>query len=432
MNYTKEKSELELRAEVFEYGFKNNFGFNIANKSSHKGKYYYYDKKKALNCDMCSYMALEYNPYILWGMMKGMWKFGSQYSSSRVFSKSSLMREAEEKLDKLFQAHTVLFSSTHLCHYSVFPVLMQKGDAVIYDIQAHSSLQNMLNQVKKDVEIFSHVHVNSNMQNPFNKRAFEVLVQKVDKLTKQHKKVFIVIDSMYSMYGDKAPLKELMALLDDFENLHLYVDDAHGMSWAGKNGRGLALENNELHHRMYIGTSLAKGFGVSGGVFVTRNKQLRQSIEHFGNAAVFSGQVSPVLLGGIIASCKLHLRSSFKRRQEHFETLIYTAIECCRKYNIKLISTDETPIFFIPIGKSELAIEITRRLLIEGVKVNCAVYPAVALNKAGLRYTISNHKSSKDVQRSFQLINQIIEGVFNEFNEERVMIQKYFRKLLVA
>ena len=59
-------------------------------------------------------------------------------------------------------------------------------------------------------------------------------------------------DGVYSMFADFAPFDELRALLDRHEQLHLYIDDSHGVGWAGKHGRGPALEALGVHPRVVV------------------------------------------------------------------------------------------------------------------------------------------------------------------------------------
>ena len=77
-------------------------------------------------------------------------------------------------------------------------------------------------------------------------------------LKSKHQQIWFLVDGVCSMFGDLAPIAELRELLERHDNLHLYVDDAHGMSWTGVNGRGYALSSAPLHPKMVLTTSLNK------------------------------------------------------------------------------------------------------------------------------------------------------------------------------
>ena len=64
-----------------------------------------------------------------------------------------------------------------------------------------------------------------------------MLESRIKALRNDYKKIWYMADGVYSMQGDFAPIKELYKLADQYEQLHLYIDDIHGMSWAGPNGK---------------------------------------------------------------------------------------------------------------------------------------------------------------------------------------------------
>ena len=81
-----------------------------------------------------------------------------------------------------------------------------------------------------------------------------------------------MIDGVYSMYGDFAPMQDIVTLLNKYQKLHLYADDAHGMSIAGKNGAGIIYNQAPLHKKMVMATSLNKAFAAGEEFFCFRTK----------------------------------------------------------------------------------------------------------------------------------------------------------------
>ena len=111
-------------------------------------------------------------------------------------------------------------------------------------------------------------------------------------------------DGVYSMFADLAPFDELAALLDRHAQLHLYIDDSHGVGWAGTHGRGPALEALGMHPRLIVAASLNKSFAAAGGAIVFPDPELRRRVRTAGGPMIFSGPIQPPLLGAAIESAR--------------------------------------------------------------------------------------------------------------------------------
>ena len=98
------------------------------------------------------------------------------------------------------------------------------------------------------------------------------------------------------MYGDYAPLDNLHELLEAYDNFYLYIDDAHGMSWTGKNGKGYVLEKIPPHEKMIVITSLNKAFCGVGGVAISSSSIFNQLMRNCGGPFIFSTPIFPPAL----------------------------------------------------------------------------------------------------------------------------------------
>ncbi len=91
-----------------------------------------------------------------------------------------------------------------------------------------------------------------------------------------------------SMFGDVAPVQKLYDLIDRYEQFNVYVDDAHGMSWAGENGRGYFLSQvSYFHDKLCLITSFCKGFGTNGATMVFANEAQKSMIKYIGSTLIF-------------------------------------------------------------------------------------------------------------------------------------------------
>lgn len=168
------------------------------------------------------------------------------------------------------------------------PVLVRPQDAILLDQQVHASVQTAAQLAKgqgAELAVIPHNHLGQ-------------LERRVRTLRARHERVWYLLDGVYSMFGNVPPLEELVALCEKYRQLHLYIDDAHGMSWAGDRGCGLTLSRlGRLGKRMVMATSLAKGFGCGGGVLVFGHAEWARLVRNCGGPMVFSGPFAKRITG---------------------------------------------------------------------------------------------------------------------------------------
>src|SRR5690606_9464379 len=118
-----------------------------------------------------------------------------------------------------------------LGHKAVIPIIVEDDDVCIYDHFAHISMQEEIIKLQsRGIKVLITRH---------NKT--DELENKIKKLESKHRRIWYFTDGIFSMHGDMAPLEELVELQKKHSCLHLYIDDAHGMSWTGTNGSGFCL-----------------------------------------------------------------------------------------------------------------------------------------------------------------------------------------------
>ncbi len=344
--------------------------------------------KRVINFGSCSYLGLEMDERLKKGTIESANRYGTQFSSSRAFLSSSQYTEVEEYFSEIFSAPIVIAPSTTLAHISGIPVLINDKDAIIMDHQIHASVQTAVQLTRP-----RGVHVEMIRHN-----RLDILVERIKKLRQKHIKVWYMIDGVYSMYGDFPPLKELVDLLDEYEQLHLYVDDAHGMSWTGKNGSGYALSQVSLHPKMVIATSLAKGFGVGGGILIFPNTELKRKVRTCGQTLIFSGPIQPPMLGAIAASAKIHLSDEISDLQTDLGMRIEYTNHKLKEHKLPIVAINNSPIFFVGAGLPRVAQNMVKRLMNEGYYSNIAAFPAVPVKCSGLRFTNTVHQTFDDIE----------------------------------
>jgi 7-keto-8-aminopelargonate synthetase-like enzyme len=355
----------------------------------------------------CSYLGLEMDPRLKAGAIDATRRYGTQFSSSRAYVSAPPYAELEERLGAIFGAPAIAAPSTTLAHLAAIPTLVDDRDAIVVDHQAHHSVQIACNQARvlgASLELLRHSRL-------------DLLEQRLRELGPRNRHVWYMLDGVYSMYGDLAPFAELQELLERFEQLHLYVDDAHGMSWCGKHGRGMTLDRMSLHPRMVLATSLNKSFAAAGAALVLPDEETRRKIRTCGGPLLFSGPIQPPMLGAALASARIHLSQEIEELQRRLRERIAFCSRELEGASFPVLSSGLTPIFFAGVGTTRTAQLLTARLLDEGFYVNCGQFPAVPMRGAGLRFGLTLHHGEDDIRRLVGAIESSFEDVLRQEGE---------------
>ena len=139
-------------------------------------------------------------------------------------------------------------------------------------------------------------------------------------------------------------------LLDRHPQLHLYIDDSHGVGWAGTHGRGPALEALGGHPRVIVAASLNKSFAAAGGAIVFPDAELRRRVRTAGGPMIFSGPIQPPLLGAAIQSAQIHLSDELPLLQAALRERVELFTDLADEFCLPLASRDITPIRYVPLG----------------------------------------------------------------------------------
>ena len=329
----------------------------------------------------CSYLGLELDPRLKNAAKDAIDRYGVQFSCSKTYLSSQLYEILEDKLSQIFNKPVIVPPTTSLGHISWIPNVVHKNDVIIMDQQVHRSVQNAVMIAKANgtqVEIVRH-------------NRMDLLEDKILELSKTYQKIWYMADGVYSMFGDVAPVQELYDLMDRYEQFNIYVDDAHGMSWAGENGRGYFLSQvSYFHDKLCLITSLCKGYGTNGAVMVFANEAQKSMIKYIGSTLIFSGPIPPASLAAGIASADIHLSEELRFRQEALHGKMQFFVNKSNELNLPLVRQDLSPICFIGTGLNpNHSIDIAHDLQKDGFFVNASTFPIVPMKNAGLRITLN-------------------------------------------
>jgi 7-keto-8-aminopelargonate synthetase-like enzyme len=344
------------------------------------------DGEPLRNFASCSYMGLERHPLLLAGAQAALREFGSNFSISRADLECSLYRELEAALDEMTDRYVMVAASTTMAHLASLPVLVGDRDLVLVDQFAHASL-HMATKLIDDVPIELVRH-----------SRLDVLAEKLVEAGDRYERVWYLCDGVYSMLGDFAPFQGLNDLLRRFPRLHLYVDDAHAISWIGLHGRGAALTRLVETERVFVALSLSKAFGAVGGAIAFPSAEARDRVRRCGGPMIFSGPIAPAGLGAGLASAQLHLTLEFENLQAELRQRMIMARHALSSAGLPLATEDETPIMVLHYDSAQAARAVVAALRRRGFFACVSTFPAVPINKPSVRFTVSRHNSLSDLR----------------------------------
>ena len=341
----------------------------------------------------CSYLGLDRDPRLAEGAIAAIRAHGVALSASRCFVTSPLYAEADAALAQLFGRPVVLAGSTTLAHAAALPILLERNDVVLFDRQVHHSVQTALAALgSRGPRSVGLPHADLD--------ALERAIQ--DALAGGARRVWYAADGVYSMFGDRLDVAGLATLMARYPALHAYLDDAHGMSWTGRRGAGTLFDADLPVDRTIVATSLAKGFGATGGALVVPDRATKERIENLGPSLMFSIQLPPAVLGAVIASARLHLTDELPAMQAELAAVVAHARarfadDPVLGPRLPAVAGAPTPVIYVTLGHADTVIAAASELVAGGSLVNPVAFPAVPRDAGGLRIPLTRAHRRADV-----------------------------------
>lgn len=354
--------------------------------------------EKLLNFGSCAYLGLNVDERLKEGAIDAIRKYGPVFSSSTAYTSVDLYALLEEKLERIFGNTVLVPTTTTLGHLSVLPVLVRPGDLVLLDHQVHASVQltgSALRGMGAHVESVPHNDV-------------AALRSILDARGRDHAKVWYLADGVYSMFGDTAPVADIMELVELYPNLQVYFDDAHGVGWMGTHGKGFVLSQVDMHDRMIVIGSLAKSWGAGGSVLVLPGAEIAEQVLLAGATFTFSGPLHPAELGAAVAAADIHLSPELEVRQRELMSRIDYVRDRLVAAQLPVMSLARTPLWYIRVGTVRNASILARRLIDDGFYPNVSGFPAVALGMDGIRFTNTLYHTQDHLERFLDALERYV------------------------
>ncbi len=369
------------------------------------------ESREVLNFCSNNYLGLANHSRIIEAAHKALDDYGFGLSSVRfICGTQDLHKQLEQKISEFYQTEdTILYSSCFDANAGLFEALLGAEDTIITDSLNHASIIDGIRLCKAKRYIYEHSDMNSLERNLVRAREGMDLWDHpgLSHEPQPSRNIIIATDSVFSMDGDIARVKDIVELAHKYDAL-VMVDECHATGFLGKTGRG-ALEINEVLGDVEIITStLGKAMGGASGGFTTGKKEIIGLLRQKSRPYLFSNTVAPSLVAGSIAAFDL-LSESNDLRQKLMENTQYFRKEMTsRGFDINPGVHPITPILLRKFeNDAQLSQQMARDLFDEGIYVVGFYYPVVPKGAARIRVQISAAHDREHIDRAITAFTKV-------------------------
>jgi 8-amino-7-oxononanoate synthase len=347
----------------------------------------YADGRTRVNLGSNNYLGLAGDPRVIEAAVAALRQYGTSTAGSRVLNGTTRLHLAleEELADHYGAEAAVLTSSGVNANVALLSTACGPDDVLLVDAHAHASVHAAAAASRGAVVRFRHNSVDS-------------LAQRLERLDPRAGAV-VVVDGVYSMTGELAPLADVAALCDRF-SARLVVDEAHGLGVLGAHGRGVVEQTGVLDRVDAVTVAFSKSLASVGGAVLT-STAVADGIRASAVPYVFSAANDPGAVGAALAALRL-LRSEPERRERLRENG-----ELLRR---ELAGAGAEPVpgrgavVAVPTGGEEATAAAWRRAYEEGVYVNAVAHPAVPRGRGVLRLSVMATHTAEHLRYAAEVV----------------------------
>jgi len=382
--------------------FQKCFQFTAAQEAIAQGYYPYfipldetegtvarYKGHELIMCGSNNYLGLTTHPKVREAAIEAIRRYGTSCTGSRFLNGTlALHEQLEAELAEFVGKEAALvFSTGYQVNLGTISCLVGRNDVVILDRDDHASIVDGCRLSFGKIKRFRHNDM-ADLE-----RVLRSVPSDVGKL--------VVVDGVFSMGGDIAPLPDIVELCQKY-GARLMVDDAHSIGVLG-GGRGTAAHFGVTDQVDLIMCTFSKSFASLGG-FIAGDAPVIDYIKHHARSLIFSASMPPANIAASLAALEV-----MRSEPERIERLLHNA----RKMKEGLTSLgfntgkSETPIIPVIIGDDMLTFTMWRRLFEEGVFVNPVISPAVPPNHQLLRTSYMATHTDEQLDRVLEIFEKV-------------------------
>lgn len=330
-----------------------------------------------------NYMGMTFDPDVIEAGKRAMEDFGAGTTGSRVLNGTFRdHRDVEAALREFYDMdHAMVFSTGYQANLGIISTLAGKGDYIILDIDSHASIYDGCAMGKAEVVPFKHNDV-------------EALEKRLKRIPEGAGKL-VVLEGVYSMMGDVAPLKEMVRVSKE-NGAMVLVDEAHSMGFIGEHGRGVAEEQGVLDDVDFIIGTFSKSVGTVGGFCVSNHPKF-EVLRLVCRPYVFTAALPPAVMASSATSIRKLMHGGNKRA--HLWENSRTLHGGLKALGFQLgTDTPQSAIIAVIMPDLEKGAMMWEALLKEGLYVNLARPPATPAGMTLLRCSLCAEHTADQVQ----------------------------------
>lgn len=342
-----------------------------------------------------NYMGITFEPSVIAAGQKALSEFGTGTTGSRIANGSySLHSELEAELAKfLGRKHCIVFTTGYQANLGMMAGLAGPKDTIFLDSDSHSSIYDGCTLSGAKLVRFRH-----NDAADLDKRLSRLEGEEGGRL--------VVLEGIYSMLGDRAPLADFIEVKKK-HGFQLLVDDAHSFGVLGPNGRGLGDETGLDDEVDFVVGTFSKSVGAIGG-FGASNHPNFNVLRYASRAYMFTASPSPVSAATALQAVKVLAREPERRARlwENSARLHAGFKNLGLDVGCEVVS----PVVSVKCADEPSTIRMWNALLEAGVYVNIALPPGTPNKLCLLRCSVSAAHTADDMDRIIALFGKVVAG----------------------
>ena len=338
------------------------------------------------------YLALNRHPKVIESAKKALDEYGAGCGTSAISGgHNRLHKDLEERLAKLFQKErAVLFSTGYSANVGAISALAKgKNSLILFDRESHAS-------------IIDGCRLAGCKYLPFRHNSMNDLERKLKRYGSKYDNVFVIVESVYSMSGNHAPLSELVKLRLQYKFL-LFVDEAHSFGIYGKDGAGRCQELGLSDDVDFIMTTLSKSTASIGGVVVAK-KEFITLIQSQANAYMFQASLPPADTAVVLTALDIirdekTIVESLWKNTDYFRSKV-------KKMGFD-IGIGQSPIIPIYIRDIDILLSMGKDMLNQGIFTTSVTYPAVHQNEGRFRFILNASHTKEHIDKTLDVLEAL-------------------------